>query len=461
MVLIYNSEINSVVGFLHPHIAIVTKDMKNTLYCDIECYCTTENEALFKEGTIICIKGVHGGMFRIKNPISTGKRLKARCYSLYEDAKNYAIQSLILDNEPISTALEKAKAACDSEPILNFFTDFPDDVTVTCTFTNTTLSAVLETLAELTGGFLKTEANTVNLLQSLGKTLIKELRYGSNIKSFKKIEDWSNVCTKIMPIGNEGIMLDEVYLESETQYERPYTKVVEFEQKLEADDSIPIGAALYNLALKTNLKTLATDYLEDHAEPEISYEVEAHIDFDVDVGDILPVIYPRLAVNKEVQVQELQWDGIAQKYKSVKFGKRLPTISGLYKDLTVRVSGDLSTEGIWHKLKLSNDFAAYDGKNTNYPEYKRIGNVVSVRGILTVNGNDIQTSKNYITMALGIPAECCPSKDVKALCQGTGANKWLCTITTDGKIQLSRYGTTEYESIVSGTWLPFNITYFT
>lgn len=459
MVLVYNPEISSIIGFLHPHIAIVTKDMSNTLYCDIECYCTAENKTFFKEGAIIGIDGVHGGTFRIKNPISTGTRLKARCCSLYDDAKYHTIQSLILDNEPVSTALEKAIEACDSKPILKVYTDFSDDVTVNCTFTNTTLSAVFESLAELTGGFLKTEASTINLLQSLGKTHSQELRYGSNIKSFKKIEDWSNVCTKIMPIGNDGIMLDEIYLESETQYETPYTRIVEFEQDFEVDDGITIGAPLYNLALKTNLKSLATAYLDAHVEPDISYEIEAYIDFDIDVGDILPVRYPKLSVAKDVQVQELQWDAIAKKYKSVKFGKILPTITGLYKDLTVSTSGDLSTQGIWHKLTLSDNFAGYDSKNVNHPEYKCVGGIVSVRGLLTVVGDDIQSTKGYITMATGIPAECCPSKDVKVLCQGSGANKWLCTITTDGKVQISRYGTTDYATMEAGVWLPFNITY--
>ncbi len=460
MVYVYNSNISSIVGYLTPHIAIVTKNMSNTSFCDIECFCTTENQKNFKEGTIIEINGIHGDLFRIKNPISTGTRLKAKCYSLYEDTKSYVIHSLVLENEPVLTALEKVKKACDSVPFFSFQTDFPNDVKLSCSFSNTTLFAVLENIAELTGGFLKIKGTTIYLLTSLGKNRTEVLRYGDNIQRFQITEDWSNVCTKIFPIGKDGIMLDEVHLESETQYDKPYTQIVEFEQEFEVDASVtvPIPQTLYELAIKTELKHLATTYLKEHSEPDISYEVEAHINFDIDIGDILPVKYPKLSFDREVQVQELQWDAVSRKYKSIKFGKTLPTISGLYSDLTVKTSGNISSQGVWNRLKLSDNFAVYDSKGTNFPAYKNTGGVVSIRGVLTVE-EALTTSEDNIIIASGIPEACRPAQPVRVVCQGSGINRWLCTVGSNGNVYLSRYGTTENVTIKPGVWLPFNITY--
>lgn len=321
---------------LFPQSVLVIKGIDNTLYCDLECLYTPEAAELVKEGNIIKVTGKHGGLFRIKNPVISGTRLKARCYSLFKDAENYIIQHLALSNSTVTAAMEALKATCGTECPLELSTDFPDDVTVTYEFTNTTLAEALETLQELTGGYLYTRNERITLRQSLEKHINNELRYADNIKKFKKTENWSEVCTKIMPIGKDGIMLDEIYLESATQYDIPYTKKIEFEQELEVDDAVdvPISPEVYELALKTNLKHLANAYLEEHSEPDITYEIEAHITFDVDIGNTLPLIYPKLKVNKEMQVIEIQWDGVSQKYKSIKFGKPLPTITGLYVKLT-------------------------------------------------------------------------------------------------------------------------------
>lgn len=330
MVLVHNSSLDSVRGFLFPQVALVTKDMKNTLYCDLECLYSPENAMFFKEDTIIRVTGKHGGLFRIKNPIITGTRLKAKCYSLYKDAENVVIQSLTLINVTVQEAINALMNACDSECILELATDFPDIVTVTHEFTNVTLAEALETLAELTGGYLYTYEKYIHLVKSLDKHSTKALRYGENIKSFKITEDWSNVCTKIMPIGKDDIMLDEIFVEGDTKYDTPYTKKIEFEQDIEQG---VLSQVAYELALKENLKVLATEYLLTHAAPDTTYEVDVYIDFDIDIGTILEVIHTKLKVQKEMQVQEIQWDGATQKYKTVKFGKALPTINGLYANL--------------------------------------------------------------------------------------------------------------------------------
>ena len=315
-----------------PKSALVTKGNDNTLYCDIDCIYTSEVAEVFKEGAIIEITGKHGGLFRVNNPIISGTRLKARCFSFFKDAENYMIRNLVLTNSTVTAALEALKGACGTECTLGLSTDFIDEVTVTCEISNSTLAEALVLLEKLTGGYLCTHKKEITLYKSLEKQISKELRYAENIKKFKKTENWSEVCTKIIPVGKDGILLDEYYLESDTQYDIPYTKKIEFEQEISADDFE--NQKSYENALKNDLKNLATVYLEQHSEPDITYEIEAYIDFDVDIGNTLPLIYPKLNVNQEIQVASLQWDGVSQSYKSIKFGKPLPTITGLYSKLT-------------------------------------------------------------------------------------------------------------------------------
>jgi phage minor structural protein len=54
--------------------------------------------------------------------------------------------------------------------------------------------------------------------------------YGKNIVNIQASEDWSNVVTKLMPVGKDGLLLDEIWLElDEHLYDIPYTKVVSFD----------------------------------------------------------------------------------------------------------------------------------------------------------------------------------------------------------------------------------------
>ena len=460
MLKVYNEDGSSIIGFLDASVVLVSKSIYDTPFCDIECSYTWENKELFKEGALVGIDGIHGGTFRVHNPIYTGTRIKARCYGLYDDTKSLVIKKLTIENLTVEESLIKAKNACDSIPDILFESDFPDTVKITKTFTNTTLYSVIESIAASVGGHvIRNRDSMICVYQKIGQNLNDKLKYGLNIKSFKKTENWDNVCTKILPIWNDGITLDEGFLEGSVQYEVPYTKIVEFKQEVEIDDNIPVGSTEYKNILKQNLKESAVSYLETHSEPESTYEVEAYIDFNVDIGDIILVDYSKLSIREEMQIQEIQWDGIAGKYRTVKFGKVLPTIKGLYNDLSVRTTGDVSSSGIWHKLDLNEQqFSAYENKSSNSPEYKACNGMVNIRGNVTAV-ESIQTSTESLIIATGISEKFRPTKTVRTVCQGSGMNRWLCVVTTGGEVLLSRYGTTDYGIISSNTWLPINVTY--
>lgn len=57
------------------------------------------------------------------------------------------------------------------------------------------------------------------------------LIYGKNIVNIKADEYWNDVCTKIMPVGKDGLLLPEKRLTyREDIYDIPYTKVISFDQ---------------------------------------------------------------------------------------------------------------------------------------------------------------------------------------------------------------------------------------
>lgn len=110
----------------------------------------------------------------------------------------------------------------------------------------------------------------------------------------------------------------------------------------------------------------------------------------------------------------------------------------------------------WRNLTIAEDFEVYS-TNTQ-PKYRINGNIISVCGavkptkIITSNTTDIK-------IAGAIPEAYRPVYAQAYICQGSGINRWLCSIKSDGNIYVSRYGTAEYIDIPVGAWLTFSATY--
>lgn len=112
----------------------------------------------------------------------------------------------------------------------------------------------------------------------------------------------------------------------------------------------------------------------------------------------------------------------------------------------------------WKDLKFSKKFEDYNETASNNPKYRKIGKVVMLQGLATPVEKTPADSTQVELFT--IPEEIRPSKVFYQLCQGTGSNKWLLTVNTNGVVAFSRYGTTDWTSANPGNWLPFNIVYF-
>lgn len=114
---------------------------------------------------------------------------------------------------------------------------------------------------------------------------------------------------------------------------------------------------------------------------------------------------------------------------------------------------DLNDSG-WATASLTSGFKAYNNLSSNTPEYRKIGNEVYIRGVVSPTST-LGASSTGVTM-FTLPAGFRPSKPVYEICQGSGKNVWLLSITTGGAVQVSRYGTTANADIGTSAWLVFN-----
>ncbi|MBQ9607852.1 MAG: phage tail protein [Lachnospiraceae bacterium] len=135
--------------------------------------------------------------------------------------------------------------------------------------------------------------------------------YGKNAQNVKIFEDWSEVCTKLYPVGKDGLLLPEKYLVSNKQYSQPYTRTVSFETSLEEEDQTEEN-------LTAELRTNGENYLNEHKEPKVSYEVKSDINQLCEIGDTIHVKHP--LINLITNVIEYEYDIILGKVKTLTFG---------------------------------------------------------------------------------------------------------------------------------------------
>lgn len=112
----------------------------------------------------------------------------------------------------------------------------------------------------------------------------------------------------------------------------------------------------------------------------------------------------------------------------------------------------------WVPLTLTSTFTNYGADTNNTPRYRRIGNIVHIKGMITPTA---QISANQSTTISTVPVDIRPIyTNIVTVCQGSGINRWSCNIETNGRMLIERYGSDSNIAIPAGTWLPFSITYF-
>lgn len=129
----------------------------------------------------------------------------------------------------------------------------------------------------------------------------------------------------------------------------------------------------------------------------------------------------------------------------------------VYDDDGNLINGDTG----WINATLTSDFKLYD--SSGYCRYRKIGKEVNIQFQLSPNKTSNNLNSATDTVVFTLPEEYRPTYNLIQLCQGSGTNIFITSITPNGKVAISRYrNSSSYSSSAPGTstWLPCNITYF-
>ena len=226
------------------------------------------------------------------------------------DSKDYFLEDVRPTNLNGLNALKYINERTDKT---SPFTILSSDVETldTCYFIRKNLFEAWEVIEERYGGVFDADNFDISFKTAIGVDRGEIIAYGKNLQNIKIFENWSNVCTKLYPVGKDGLLLESKYITSDIQYDKPYTKTVSFESELDEEEQTEEN-------LLNELLVKATNYLQENKYPQVSYEITSDINQLVEIGDKIHVKHP--LANILTEVLEYEFNGITKKVKKLVFG---------------------------------------------------------------------------------------------------------------------------------------------
>ena len=372
---------------LHPLKAVILKEDNGDYELELETR-IEDKDYIVKDTIIVCTTPWGQQGFRVDNPNKKNNKITCTCKHLFYDTASYIIQDANVVDKNCNDALDHLNNACDAETPFTTLSDIQQ--INSARVVRKSLEEAISTVLERWGGHLVRDNFNISIRQQIGQDNGVTLRYGKNIQDIQVKEDWKNVVTKLLPVGKDGLMLDEVFVTTNDlntgeanyglTYSKPYTKTVSFTQEVEEDEFRVDGEldeTAYANALKQDLKTQAVNYVRANCVPKINYTVKANIDKITDVGDTIEVYDERLNIHLLTSVISVKWDCIQERYTEVNFGNFSSKLKNLVSGVTNATKEEIKTtvnnevvpqvetklreayDEIWNALDSS--YCIYDG----------------------------------------------------------------------------------------------------
>lgn len=393
---------------IQPTKAKVHKEDNGDYYLDLEAPIKYADYVV--SNNIIVADTPHGPQpFRISGVTKKSTRVSCKAWHVFYDSKNYLIADSYAVDMNCNAALDHFNSA--TEPASEFTTISDVDTVDSFRCVRKSLYEAIQTVIERWGGHLVRNGFKIEIRNSIGVDNGVIVRYRKDIQELTCVYDWSSVVTKLLPVGADGILLNDqdssasIYVESSKKWPIPYTKTVSFSQSNINKDDYGNDEAAYRRALVNDLRAQAQNYVEAHCLPSVNYTLKADLDRITDIGDTVGVVDERLGVNLLTNVIGYDYDCILGKYTSIEFGNFAKSLKGFAQTMqqaaqnTAQNVADAATQGVTDQItsnitqSMSASYVIYDGTKImivdSLPKE-------SSHNVILMNNNGIAFSRNGI-----------------------------------------------------------------
>lgn len=328
--------------------AKIHKSLNGDYYIDIEAP-LNYIDYIVSNNIIVATTPQGEQAFRITNVDKTRSKLKCKAYHVFYDTKNYLIDDKAVVDKDCNYALDYFNSIVDNPSPFTTVSDITALNSLRCV--RTSLYNAIQSILERWGGYLVRDNWNIKIMNNIGQDNGVVIKYGKNLQDITATYNWDNVCTKLLPVGKDGLLLNaldetqDIYLYADTQYEIPYTKTVSFDQSNVTDgldeDGNVVDEDVYNQALIEDLKIQGQNYLNNNCIPKVNYTLKANVEKITDIGDIIEVIDERLNIDILTNIISFDYDCILGQYTQIEFGNFTQKLSNLLSSITTSTNNTI------------------------------------------------------------------------------------------------------------------------
>lgn len=322
--------LNNGLGFIMP-IKCVENKLKSLNGWYIEAQVAIEYVDFIQQDYIAYVDTKEKGPqpFRIKDVQKENRIISFTANHVIFDSERYLLDDVRPTNLNAVSYLNYLNDRTDTKS--PFTVNSNIDSSATNYFVRKSLLEALATAEGVFNGVYDIDGFNISLLDHVGNDNGVSMKYGQKIKGVSVVENWSTVCTKLLPEGPDGILLPEKYLYAEIQYDTPYTRTVKFDINQKKED----GSTKTVNEMQIELRELGRQYLNENQYPKINYQITSDPDEKVCIGDIINIQHPLVTIKAEVQ--SYTYDTISRRMKTLEFGNYQRNVKKAFDDIKDKV----------------------------------------------------------------------------------------------------------------------------
>ena len=204
------------------------------------------------------------------------------------------------------------------------------------------------------------------------------IRDRKNLTGYEAALDYTTVVTRILPVGYDGLLLPELYVDSPRigDYIAPRVKVIRYgsvkaikDAEKPREDELPLPQAYEKLRQLAKAEFSSRHVDQPHCAYKISFvdlastkEYEGFRDLEtVALGDTVTVRHTDLNVALTARVVSYEFDPLAGEYLSIELG----SVAAKFTDITHTIN-TARVEAVQAGVLAGVALASADGKNTNH-----------------------------------------------------------------------------------------------
>ena len=337
-------------------------------------------------------------LFRVYRKIKTLNSVKINARAIYYDLLSNLLEDVRPTNLSGASALDYILDRTQySHPFTNS-SDVGGSNTIYFVRKNP-IEAITE-IINTYGGELKRDNFSIELLQARGLDRGVLVSYGKNIQGINETLDMDSLCTRLMPIGKDGLLLSEKYIDSPyiNNYPHPIIKVVEF---TDIETEAELRAVGQNYILDSKCDIPKFNYKIDFLELSKTEEYKNYAVLErVYMGDTVTIKHSKLDINLKAKVIKTTKNVLTNRIEKIELGSFKENIATSINKSIQEVKKEIAQVTSAYQIAIDNATNLITGSNG--------GNVVIHQNdsglpdkIFIMDTTDVMTAMNVWCWSIG------------------------------------------------------------